>query len=88
MDCHSVLLSMFGPSELLRGALGTRQEASAERGGIPSELPAKDLTWIVDPIDGTTNFVHGFPVTCVSIGLARGEEASERRLSVFQETIP
>lgn len=26
-------------------------------------------TWIVDPIDGTTNFVHGFPFVCVSIGL-------------------
>ncbi len=25
-------------------------------------------TWIVDPIDGTTNFVHGFPIYCVSIG--------------------
>ncbi|KAJ3306588.1 Inositol monophosphatase 2 [Kappamyces sp. JEL0829] len=27
-------------------------------------------TWIIDPIDGTTNFVHGFPFSCVSIGLA------------------
>eukprot|EP00808_Paulinella_micropora_P021071 g29964.t1 len=26
-------------------------------------------TWIVDPIDGTNNFVHGFPFCCVSIGL-------------------
>ncbi|WOL10430.1 inositol monophosphatase 3 [Canna indica] len=26
-------------------------------------------TWIIDPIDGTTNFVHGFPFVCVSIGL-------------------
>lgn len=30
--------------------------------------------WIVDPLDGTTNFVHGMPMFCVSIGLARGEE--------------
>ncbi|XP_011086238.1 inositol monophosphatase 3 [Sesamum indicum] len=29
-------------------------------------------TWIVDPIDGTTNFVHGFPFVCVSIGLTIG----------------
>ncbi|TVU46310.1 hypothetical protein EJB05_05836 [Eragrostis curvula] len=28
-----------------------------------------DPTWIVDPLDGTTNFVHGFPFVCVSIGL-------------------
>ncbi len=26
-------------------------------------------TWLIDPIDGTTNFAHGFPVYCVSIGL-------------------
>ncbi|HTL46821.1 MAG TPA: inositol monophosphatase family protein [Verrucomicrobiae bacterium] len=24
--------------------------------------------WIVDPVDGTTNFAHGYPVSCVSIG--------------------
>lgn len=28
--------------------------------------------WIVDPVDGTTNFVHGFPFYCVSIGLEDG----------------
>ena len=28
-----------------------------------------DPTWLIDPVDGTTNFVHGFPFTCVSIGL-------------------
>ncbi|KAM4606708.1 inositol monophosphatase 1-like isoform 2-T2 [Polymixia lowei] len=27
-------------------------------------------TWIVDPVDGTTNFVHGFPFVAVSIGFA------------------
>lgn len=26
-------------------------------------------TWVVDPIDGTTNFVHQFPLYCVSVGL-------------------
>ncbi|XP_011095950.1 inositol monophosphatase 3 [Sesamum indicum] len=33
-----------------------------------SEL-THEPTWIVDPLDGTTNFVHGFPFVCVSIGL-------------------
>ncbi|XP_068641359.1 inositol monophosphatase 3 [Aristolochia californica] len=28
-----------------------------------------DPTWMVDPLDGTTNFVHGYPFVCVSIGL-------------------
>jgi myo-inositol-1(or 4)-monophosphatase len=30
--------------------------------------------WVVDPLDGTTNFVHGHPFFCVSIGLTRGVE--------------
>src|SRR5512147_1474736 len=28
-----------------------------------------DYRWYIDPLDGTTNFAHGFPVFCVSIGL-------------------
>ncbi|XP_033339708.1 inositol monophosphatase 1 [Megalopta genalis] len=31
-------------------------------------------TWIIDPIDGTTNFVHSFPFTCVSIALSVNKE--------------
>lgn len=30
-----------------------------------------DVIWIVDPLDGTTNFTHGYPLYCVSIALAR-----------------
>jgi myo-inositol-1(or 4)-monophosphatase len=29
----------------------------------------EDHLWIIDPLDGTTNFIHGFPVYCVSIAL-------------------
>ena len=32
------------------------------------------LRWIVDPLDGTTNYVHGYPAYCVSVALARGDE--------------
>jgi myo-inositol-1(or 4)-monophosphatase len=28
-----------------------------------------DYRWIIDPLDGTTNFIHGFPQYCVSIGI-------------------
>ena len=28
-----------------------------------------EFLWIIDPIDGTTNYIHGFPVYCVSIAL-------------------
>jgi myo-inositol-1(or 4)-monophosphatase len=31
-------------------------------------------TWFVDPLDGTTNFVHGHPFFCVSVGLVVGTE--------------
>lgn len=40
----------------------------AEEGGGPTSSDA-DYRWIVDPLDGTTNFVHGLPHFCVSIAL-------------------
>ncbi|XP_018328563.1 inositol monophosphatase 2-like [Agrilus planipennis] len=38
-----------------------------------SEL-SNDPTWIIDPIDGTSNFVRGFPTTCISVGLVVNKE--------------
>jgi len=38
-----------------------------ERGRIKPE--ASPYLWIIDPLDGTTNFAHGYPAYCVSIGL-------------------
>jgi myo-inositol-1(or 4)-monophosphatase len=32
-------------------------------------LHGREVEWIIDPLDGTTNFVHGVPVYCVSVGL-------------------
>jgi myo-inositol-1(or 4)-monophosphatase len=42
-----------------------------EEGPTPRARPADDAppTWIVDPLDGTTNYVHDCPLYCVSIGL-------------------
>ena len=40
----------------------------AEEGGEGSQQQSP-YKWIVDPLDGTTNFAHGFPAFCVSIGL-------------------
>ena len=31
-------------------------------------------TWVIDPVDGTTNFVHGFPFVCISVGLVVNKE--------------
>jgi myo-inositol-1(or 4)-monophosphatase len=43
----------------------------AEEDGASRARPAPDAppTWIVDPLDGTTNYVHDCPLYCVSIGL-------------------
>lgn len=52
-----------------RPDFGFRQE----EGG---EIPSKDGShyWIVDPLDGTTNFLHGIPHFAISIGLMEGKE--------------
>jgi len=44
------------------------EEDNAAAGGAPPVLTDAP-TWIVDPLDGTTNFVHGWPVVSVSIAL-------------------
>ncbi len=44
----------------------------AEEGG--GHTSPSEYTWYVDPLDGTTNFSHSFPIFNVTLGLARGEE--------------
>lgn len=46
----------------IMGEEGTRTDMDAE------------YRWLVDPLDGTTNFAHGYPVFCVAIALVRGEQ--------------
>ncbi len=41
----------------------------AEESGREHGNPKADHIWVIDPLDGTTNFIHGFPVYCVSIAL-------------------
>ncbi len=40
----------------------------------PSQTLGDGLAFVVDPLDGTTNFLHGFPWYAVSIGASRGGE--------------
>ena len=40
-----------------------------EEGGASSPAAGSEYLWIIDPLDGTTNFLHGFPQYCVSIAL-------------------
>jgi myo-inositol-1(or 4)-monophosphatase len=64
-------LSEVFPDHGVYGEEGTRERLDAE------------FRWYVDPLDGTTNFAHGFPQFCVSMGLehrpaglAQGEDGS------------
>jgi len=42
----------------------------AEESGRAHGAKHSEFVWIIDPLDGTTNFIHGLPVYCVSIALA------------------
>ena len=56
--------------QLIRDRIAThypRHEVLAEEGGL-AESPS-DYRWVIDPLDGTTNYAHGLPIFCVSIAL-------------------
>jgi len=42
--------------------------------GTATKTGNEKFVWIIDPLDGTTNYIHGLPITCVSIGLREGKE--------------
>jgi myo-inositol-1(or 4)-monophosphatase len=67
VDKESERRFVEGLSALLPQAGFVAEEGTGERnmGG---------LNWVIDPLDGTTNFVHGMPVWCTSIGLCDGIE--------------
>lgn len=44
---------------------------AAEEGTGHESASASEFRWHVDPLDGTTNFAHGYPCFCVSIALSR-----------------
>lgn len=54
------------------GTLFPQHSVVAEEGG--GQETASEFCWYVDPLDGTTNFAHGYPFFCVSLALVRGEE--------------
>ena len=59
-----------GLSKILPGAgFITEEETVAHQ--------RKRYTWIIDPLDGTTNFIHGLPCYCISIALAEFPEESK-----------
>lgn len=59
--------------EVLRDA--SPFDVLAEEGGMhPGSDPDSGLRWIVDPLDGSLNFLRGIPFCCVSVGLWRDNE--------------
>ena len=40
-----------------------------ESGVIEASLPGAKVRWLIDPLDGTTNFAHQYPFYCVSIAV-------------------
>ena len=48
-----------------------RHAVLAEESGASLIDNSHEYRWVIDPLDGTTNFAHGYPVFCVSIGLER-----------------
>ena len=58
-------------AELLRRFPGHR--ILAEEGSLNPAADA-DFEWVIDPLDGTTNFLQGLPVWAVSIACRRGDE--------------
>jgi len=46
-------------------------EESGDTAGLPLVSGNSEWKWIIDPLDGTTNYAHGYPCFCVSIALER-----------------
>jgi myo-inositol-1(or 4)-monophosphatase len=55
--------------DTLLGAYPNHGIIGEEGSGATRGNPNSDHVWIIDPLDGTTNFLHGVPQYCVSIGL-------------------
>ena len=58
--------------EIVRKAYPDHAILAEESGADPGVSRGKaksEYRWIIDPLDGTTNFIHGFPQYCVSIGV-------------------
>ncbi|HZG83465.1 inositol monophosphatase family protein [Paenibacillus sp.] len=67
------IIHTYFPTHDILGEEGVEPGAEASRLALEA-VKDREYVWIVDPIDGTTNFIHGLPFYSVSIALAhRGE---------------
>ncbi len=54
---------------IIRQAFPDHAILGEESGALPAPAGKAEYRWVIDPLDGTTNFIHGFPQYCVSIAL-------------------
>jgi len=69
-DINLVTEVDLASEKLIREAIAThypRHQVLAEEGGLAETT--SEYRWVVDPLDGTTNYAHGYPVFAVSIAL-------------------
>jgi myo-inositol-1(or 4)-monophosphatase len=69
-DRRSERLVIDGIRQRYPGHAILAEESGAHAGG--AEDAAGKVRWVVDPLDGTTNFTHNYPFFCVSIGAESG----------------
>ena len=55
--------------DVIRQAFPDHAILGEESGALPGASAKAEYRWVIDPLDGTTNFIHGFPQYCVSIAL-------------------
>ena len=63
--------------EILRDATPDYGILAEESGATVGRNPQSECQWIIDPLDGTTNFIHGLPQYAVSIALARNGQVEQ-----------
>lgn len=63
--------------EVLRDAYPDFGILAEESGQTPGQGGGSEYQWIIDPLDGTTNFIHGFPQYAISIALAKGSQIEQ-----------
>lgn len=60
----------------LQAAFPGHAVLAEESGALPAANPRGGICWVIDPLDGTTNFAHGVPHFAVSIAAVRGPTAT------------
>jgi myo-inositol-1(or 4)-monophosphatase len=68
------LASQEAVRRIVMGRFPAHCFVSEEQGPESTVVGDTQLTWIVDPLDGTTNYVHGYPSFAVSVAIACGNE--------------